>query len=195
MRASIHIKYIILIAVAFAAMTLLCIRWHNRPSVHYAKQLEIDQLVNTFGGRPGDQAKDELFIISNAPKNRIEVIRVIEENEKLCPIDKKRIESRYDYFQRTYYRASWQTPVDFVQRNKDDDLYSERHRKDLICWIRMEKTYFIKRRRAASAIADSLGIGEEDLPKDILDSIAHLPDSVRNGWGWKWECNCPELGY
>lgn len=187
-------KWIIICIVAFMAIILFCMFWHDRPVVHYAKQLEVDQLVNTFDGRIGSNFRDEVFIIENPPTNHAKLMDIIIDNERYCPIDKKRIEARYDYFMRSYYKESRRTPVNFVQKNKDDDLGNESHRKDMICWIEMKRSYG-KRRKAALIVADSLGVWPSQLPTSILDSIAHLPDSIQNGYSWKWECNCPELGY
>lgn len=185
-------KWIIACTMVCISIILLCIRWYNRPVVHYAKQLEIDRLQRIYDGESLGNFKAEVFIIENAPHNKRKLINIIKNNEKFCPIDEKRIKDRYDWFVRSYYKESRQTHVNFIQKDKDNGIGN--HDEDMICRIMLIKSYD-RHQTAASIVANSFGVLPSKLPENILDSIAHLPDSIRNGWGWKWECNCPELGY
>lgn len=117
----------------------------NNPIVHNAKQLEYD-VGGYYVDYPNDstwvaRSKREVFIIENAPHNRDRLIRVIQNNEKYTPVDKRLVERTYSAFYRYYFRESWRTPIDYVEKPSkfgiSDELHE--HEEDIICKISMKK--------------------------------------------------------
>jgi len=130
---------------ALVAASWWLLRCSEQPRVHYAKQLEVD-VGGYYVDHPRDStwmghSKREVFIIENAPKDRKHLIEIIQENEKIAPLDRFQIESTYDEFYRYYYRESWKTPLDYKEKKSkfgfSDELHE--HDDDQICSIIMIK--------------------------------------------------------
>jgi hypothetical protein len=110
----------------------------------YAKQLEQDIEIRPYTSKSGKIIKGydkrEVFVITNPSKNLQDIKKLIFENEKLCPINKEKIEKQqYIHFVRYYYKESKETPIDFVEDAGGGFFFNllSDHVKDFICSIEM----------------------------------------------------------
>jgi len=128
-------------------LSSLCLtNCNSNPTVHYAKQLEQD-VGGYYVNHPVDstwmiRSRREVFIIENAPSDRHHLLQVIQLNEMNESIDRKKTEKIYDTFHRYYYRASWRTRINILEKSSPlriEDI--GKHTDDLICRIVMIKSY------------------------------------------------------
>jgi len=136
-------RSIVFIAAFGAGFTVAWIGLGDEtPRVVYAKQLEMDAGERCRGtNAPSTPQKSEVFIVQDAPKDRVPLMTLIKQNEVFTPIDKNEVEMRYTLFHRVYYRESRKTPVDFQDGHGgyfSRDYISD-HVEDKICEIFMQQ--------------------------------------------------------
>lgn len=136
---------LVLITYMCVTCVLILSSCNNDPIIHHARQLEYD-VGGYHVNHPNDstwvaRSKREVFIIRNAPHDRDRLIKTIQNNEASTPIDKHFVEETYSAFYRYYFRESWRTPIDYVEKPSkfgfSDELHE--HEDDLICKITMKK--------------------------------------------------------
>lgn len=120
-----------------------CNRKSEPPRIVFAEQLLKDvESINEYYDSGFQRTRYEYYIVANPPKNRDSLLKIVKKHNDSLKLLNDSIEKKYDLFNRTYYKESKKTPVDFVEDCGGgfitDCIYD--HTEDFLCGYVMESS-------------------------------------------------------